>query len=365
MNCRLYRPAPPPNDEPSRVSVLIPARNEGANIGPAIEAALASQGVEFEVVVLDDDSADRTASIVLDFAKRDSRVRLLRGEPLPSGWCGKQFACQQLADHARHPILAFMDADVRLSPDGLARLAAFLDRSRADMVSGVPRQETGTLAERLVIPLIHFLLLGYLPLIGMRRSRWPAFGAACGQLIVTRRESYQLSGGHATIRSSRHDGITLPRAYRRRRLATDLCDATDLAHCRMYSGFRELWFGLAKNAREGLAHPVAILPWTVLLLGGQVLPWLLLLSSAWLDRRAIGLSAAAALISIGIRFHSATRFRQSWLGALLHPIGVSMLLAIQWYSAVRGSLGPPIDWKGRAPADRSDRATTINPTTTA
>src|SRR5207244_4018469 len=131
-------------------------------------------------------------------------------------------------------------------------------RSGADLGSGFPRQETGTLLEKLVLPLIHFLLLGYLPLIGMRWCRHPAFGAGCGQLFVTRRDAYEAVGGHVAVRASLHDGLTLPRAYRRRGLKTDLCDATELADCRMYRSGRELWYGLAKNAREGLAHPKAI-----------------------------------------------------------------------------------------------------------
>jgi glycosyltransferase involved in cell wall biosynthesis len=355
VNCRLYRPAPRAGAGRPSVSVLIPARNEEANIGLAIEAALASRGVDIEVIILDDESEDRTAAFTLDYAKRDPRVRLVRGEPLPAGWCGKQYACHQLAGHARYPILVFTDADVRLEPDALGRLAAFLNHSKADLVSGIPREETRSSAETIVIPLIHFLLLGYLPIFAMRRTRWSAFGAACGQLIAARRESYEAIGGHAAVRASRHDGVTLPRAYRRRGLATDLCDATDLAVCRMYRGFRDLWFGLAKNAAEGLAHPAALFPWTVLLFGGQVLPWVLIVCSAWLEPAAAGLAAMSVSLSLAVRVHAAARFRQAWLGALLHPAGVSVLLAIQWYSAARALFGRPITWKGRAPSERPNQ----------
>jgi hypothetical protein len=166
--------------------------------------------------------------------------------------------------------LAFVDADVRLAPDALARLAAFLRSGGADLISGVPEQETGTFAERLVIPLIHFLLLGFLPLHRMRASRHPAYGSGCGQLFMARRDAYEKMGGHAAIRNSLHDGLTLPRAFRQAGLMTDICDVTRLASCRMYRGFAELWNGLAKNATEGLAAPATIVPATVPLLGGQV-----------------------------------------------------------------------------------------------
>ncbi len=170
-NLRAYRlpPMPAPAVFPA-ISVLIPARDEESAIGPAVLAALASGGVDVEVVVLDDHSEDATATIVSEIAARDPRVQLVVGPELPEGWCGKQHACARLAEWARYPLLAFLDADVRLAPEGLARLAAFLDASRADLVSGVPLQETGTLAERLVIPLIHFILLGFLPLGRMRAA---------------------------------------------------------------------------------------------------------------------------------------------------------------------------------------------------
>jgi len=343
-----YRPAPHPSgDSTPLVSLLIPARNEERSIAAAVEAALASRGVEPEVIVLDDHFEDRTAAIVAEISQCDPRVRLLAAPRLPEGWCGKQHACAVLAGAARHPLLAFVDADVRLAPDGLARLAAFLESSGADLVSGLPHQETSTFLERLILPLIHFILLGFLPLWRMRRSTHPGFAAGCGQLFLTRRGSYTRTGGHAAIRTSLHDGLTLPRAYRRAGLRTDLCDATNLAVCRMYRSGGELWQGLAKNATEGLAHPARILPFTLLLLGGQVMPVVLLASAAWLPETALLLASSAALLLYLPRLIGMSRFRQSALGALLHPLGVVLLLTIQWHGLLRRLLGRPAAWKGR------------------
>src|SRR5262245_45471964 len=133
INVHMYRPAPLPSGPQPSVSILIPARNEAGSIGAALQSALASEQVEFEIVVFDDHSDDGTAAIVSDFSGRDARVRLLQSEPLPDGWCGKQFACHQLAHNARFPLLVFVDADVRLATDAVARLAAFLESSRADL----------------------------------------------------------------------------------------------------------------------------------------------------------------------------------------------------------------------------------------
>jgi hypothetical protein len=354
INLRLYRAPPPapPNTRPA-VSVLIPARNEERSIRAAVEPALASRGVEVEVVVLDDRSEDGTAKVVEELVAYDGRVRLLHGPPVPAGWCGKQHACAALAREARYPLLAFLDADVRLAPDGLARMVAFLEASGADLVSGVPRQETGTLLERLVIPQIHFVLLGFLPLWRMRRRGHPAYAAGCGQLFLARRDAYQRAGGHAAIRTSLHDGLTLPRAFRRAGLKTDLCDATDVASCRMYRGAAELWHGLAKNATEGLGHPQLIVPTTLLLLGGGVLPLGLALAAPWLPPAAAPLALAATVLLYSPRLAAMRRFRQSPLGAALHPLGVAVLVAIQWYALLRAMLGKPAAWKGRLYRDAS------------
>ena len=347
-NLRLYRPAPMPGDDIPAISVLIPARNEEASITAAVEAALASRHVDLEFIVLDDHSEDRTAHLVRSLGEKDSRVRLLAAPDLPPGWCGKQHACHVLAGAAKMPLLAFLDADVRLEPDGLARLAAFQALTDADLVSGVPYQETGTILEKLLIPLIHFVLLGFLPLSRMRRFTSPSYAAGCGQLFLARQKAYEQIGGHAAIRTTLHDGIRLPRAFRAAGKKTDLCDATDLASCRMYRSAAEVWRGLAKNATEGIATPGMIVPATVLLLGGQVLPFVLLAASAWLSPLEIALSALAALLAYAPRVQSALRFRQSALGAALHPLGVLLLVSIQWYALLRRLVGRPATWKGRS-----------------
>src|SRR5262249_48686171 len=149
-----------------------------------------------------------------------------------------------------------------------------------------------------------------------------------------------------------HDGLKLPRAYRLAGLKTDICDATDLAACRMYRTAADVWNGLAKNAGEALAAPRLIGPVTVLPLGGQVLPTVLGTAAflgfpaPW-DPRAVGYGIVAFAASVYARWAPAIRFRQSRLGALLHPAGVLAFLAIQWYAFIRERAGRPSVWKGR------------------
>jgi hypothetical protein len=188
----------------------------------------------------------------------------------------------------------------------------------------------------------------------MRASTLPAYGAGCGQLFFTTREAYAVAGGHAAIRGSLHDGIMLPRAYRRAGLMTDLFDATPLAACRMYRGAGEVWRGLAKNATEGMAAPRAIVPWTVLLLAGQVLPFALLVAVIVSGTRGpaatwtAGACSVAVVASYLVRLAAARRFGQSLLGAALHPVGVAVLLAVQWYALVRHLAGRAPSWRGRS-----------------
>ncbi|MBV8820583.1 MAG: glycosyltransferase [Acidobacteriaceae bacterium] len=351
LNFGLFRRAPGgTNSVRTSISVLIPARNEEKSIEGAVRSVLASEHVELEVVVLDDGSEDGTASVVSRMSRQDPRVRLVQGRPLPEGWCGKQYACFQLGAHARFDVLCFIDSDVRLAPDCLWRMAELLRESGSALVSGFPRQETATFAEWLVLPLIHFILLGFLPLDRMRKSSNPAFSAGCGQLIMTVRDAYVRSGGHASIRTSLHDGISLPRGFRAAGLRTDIFDASDVATCRMFQNAAEVWFGLSRNATEGMAAPSRILAFTVLLFFGQLLPLPLMLFSAAAGKTlAITMIyAAAASAGYAVRFVCALRYRQPVRSAVLHPLGILVLLGIQWFAFIRHLLRRPASWKGRA-----------------
>ena len=355
-NLWLYRLAPKPRIDPFGgrnvrpfVSVLIPARDEEKNIEKAVRKALTSEDVDLEVVVMDDDSSDTTAEIVRRLGREDSRVRLIEAPTLPSGWCGKTHACARLAEEARGDYFLFVEADVVLGPDAAVRMVAQMETTKVDLISSVPRQKTVTVLERTIIPLIHFILLGYLPIVGMRKLHQRVWAAGCGQLFMARRTAYEGSGGHEAFYESRHDGLWLPRVFRMAGYKTDLFDASDLALCRMYDRDRDLVQGFTKNATEGMASPGAIVPWTVLLLGGQVLPFLLV---SIIDPTSDVMAARVAVSAVGIvvvtRLVLTLRFRQSLLGALLHPVGILLIVAIQWYARFQASSGVTVAWKGRA-----------------
>jgi len=240
-----------------------------------------------------------------------------------------------------------MDADVRLAPDAMRRMTSFMETSGAALASGVPRQQFGTFSERLLLPLIHFVLLGYLPMPFMRWTKKVGFSAGCGQLFIASADAYHATGGHALIRATLHDGVKLPRLFRRAGFQTDLFDATDLATCRMYHTNAETWRGLGKNATEGLGSPGAILPMTGLLIGGQAMPFVLLACAPLLSSAGVLCAAVASFLSLVPRLTSVWLFRQPLGSALLHPLGVLALLGIQWLALFRQFAGKPSEWKGR------------------
>ena len=350
LNMTIFR-APPDgvsrNDRP-RVSLLIPARNEAAGIEAAVDAALASRGVELEVVVLDDASEDDTAERVARRAESDPRVRLIHGAGLEAGWNGKQYACWQLAAAAEHDLLIFIDADVRVDREALALTCGYMRRYDLDLASGFPRELTVGAGETLLVPMIHVLLLGYLPLAFSRLISSPALAAGCGQLIAVSRYAYEASGGHAAIRTTMHDGLRLPRMVRRAGFNTDVFDASDMARCHMYAGLKEAWNGFSKNAVEGMATPIALPVWTILLAGGHVAPFVLLLTALIAGATsAVWLSAAAVTCIWSTRGALALRYRQAAIGVLLHPIAVIVMLALQWRALLKAGRGRATVWRGR------------------
>ena len=337
------------NAEPPRISVLIPARNEECNIRAAVESVLASKSVALELIVLDDASVDATADIVSAIAVKDHRLRCAAAPALKPGWAGKAHAAHALSQLASHDVICFIDADVRIADDALARMHGFLRESRSTMVSGFPEEITVTPLEWLLIPLIQFLLLSYLPLVGLRHSNRAAFGAGCGQFLMMTREGYSRTGGYAAVPATMHDGITLAKLFRRTGYHSDVADLTGLASCRMYNSSSDVWNGLMKNATEGIAAPARIVPFTLLLFFGQVLPWLLLAYAiAARSDAGVELCSLASLVSLLPRLISIRRFRQKRVGACLHPVGVMLFLILQWSALLRKARGTQAEWKGRA-----------------
>ncbi|MDG1358814.1 MAG: glycosyltransferase family 2 protein [Phycisphaerales bacterium] len=366
VNLRRFSVAPSPagDDVGWSLSVCIPARNEAANLEDCVRAVLraadADAGSQTTVLVYDDGSDDETPVILARLAAEDPRVRAAETKPLPPGWNGKQHACDSMGRQATSDWLLLIDADVRLAPDALVRTrAASRRRSGSNpepaLLSAFPRERTDGLGEAMVIPLIHFILMSYLPFGRMRNTLDPAASAACGQYMLVRRDAWNEIGGHASIRASMHDGVLLPRMFRRGGHATDVFDATDIVECRMYDGFAATWSGFVKNAYEGLGNVLLLLLLTVLHLGGHVAPWCVAViggldllggDGTAVSTPAIVLAVAAIGLQLVQRSVIAGRFRQDRRVIALHAPSLVLLTAIQWWSLVMHLTGRR-SWRGR------------------
>ena len=359
INLGVYRrPLSPPSaaESGATITVCVPARNEEANLEACVRSILASTKRDIEVLVYDDQSTDETPNILAKLIASDPRVRAAAVTPLPSGWNGKQHACWRMSEQARGTWLCFTDADVRFEPACLTDALAFAQAQKADMVSTFPRQITGSLAERLAVPMIFFILFSYLPMPRMRTTRDPAASAACGQFILVSRPAYDKAGGHEAFKNSMHDGVKMPREVRKAGFHSDLFDGTHLLSVRMYRGLAQTWRGFAKNAFEGLGSVGLLVFITVVHLMAHVLPWLVV---PWAIAGRLApdtltaptdLAAVFALSCVAMavfqRFLLSRRFEQGLTPVLLHPLGVLMMTVIQWHSLYLALTGKRA-WRGR------------------
>jgi hypothetical protein len=343
----LRRPARVAQPQPHRVSVLVPARDEQDRIGDCLTALRAQQPSNWlEIIVLDDESSDATGSTARAAAQGDARVRVLTGAAPPPGWLGKPHACWQLAT-AADPIadvLVFLDADVRLAAHAIGAALDVLDRADLDVVSPYPRQLAGSPIERLVQPLLQWSWLTFLPLRLAERSARPSLAVLNGQFLVIRRAAYERAGGHAAVRAEVLDDVALARAVRGAGGRGGLMDGTDLATCRMYTGWAQVRDGYGKSLWSAFGSPPGALGAVLVLNAGYVLP----AAAALVGSRA-GLIGYLAGVLGRVVSARATGGR-CWPDALAHPLSIVALTGLTVRSVVRRRRGA-LRWKGR-PIDR-------------
>ncbi|MFO7650849.1 MAG: glycosyltransferase family 2 protein [bacterium] len=339
-----------------RVSICLPMRNEEHNAGAVVRSLLAQDYPDFELLVLDDESSDRTPEIVAALAQRDSRLRLIRGAELPNGWMGKSWACHQLAQAATGELLLFTDADTRHGPQCLVRAVAALQSEDADLLSLVPREEVGTLGEALTVPIMLWSITCFLAVRVVERWHSPAFTAANGQYLLFRWTAYEQVGGHAAVRSSAVDDLALVRRVAAAGLEWRLVDGMADLSCRMYRSGREAFRGFSKNLFPAF--------------GGRVVPflfvWLWLVVVYWqpvvvLALAAVGVptsdyslltAVTASALGAALWAVTATRWRYPLYLALLGPVAIAVGAVI----AVRSmflTLTGRAQWKGRTLPGRS------------
>ncbi len=360
-----------PGKRAPRVSVLIPARNEEADIERCLGSVLALDYEDFEVIVVDDESTDDTARIVMGLAAKDPRLCLVRGRPRPEGWIGKSWAAWQAAAEADGEWLLFTDADVWHEPTSLRRAVAEALRIGSDALSILPRIEVTSFWDRVMMP-----LFGVLVAIRWRidRANDPDRPEALlvGGYILVRADLYRELGGHAAVRDEILEDTALARIWKSAGARLTAVVTSKMVQTRMYDSFHDLWQGLGRHAYPCLGFSPARLLWAILAAVYFVwlpyacalaAPVLILLSpnpAAWFG---VWIPAALCVATQWTVFRPVTRiFSIGHLYAFSAPVSTFLYSLIALRSAWWHHFGGGIHWKGRSCRKPGPRLPAVNPT---
>ncbi|HEV8320886.1 MAG TPA: glycosyltransferase family A protein [Myxococcota bacterium] len=283
-------------EEPARVSVVVAAKDEEANIEACLRSVLAQDHPRFELLVVNDRSTDATGTILQRLSEEfGGRMRVLTVERLPEGWGGQNHALRQGVSATSGEWLCFTDADCRWdSPRTLAVACAETLAHRADLFSLLPRMEAPTIWEKLYVPVCCLVFLMRLRLGDVNRADRPA-AYANGAFMMARRAAYEALGGHERVRGEVNDDVALARHAKAAGYRVRVAGNSGLVRTRMYGSPRQAWNGWTRNFLGTLQSGRALAAALAATLALFVLPW-------------AGFAACAAL---------ALRAGPSWNGAAL------------------------------------------------
>ena len=342
---RVPKPAP-------FISVLIPARDEEANIGRCLESLQQQDYPNFEVLVLDDNSVDNTAGIVNRMAAKDNRIRLIHGEPLPDDWAGKPFACHQLARHAGGDWLLFVDADTVHARHMLRSVMDLALKLKVSLLSGFPRQLAESLPQKIAVPLIYFIIMGWAPLWWIHRPRSNMPSVAIGQFLLFSREEYWRIGGHKVVQSRILEDIWMGIEVTRhggRHVAVDL---SPVVSCNMYPTVGSMWSGLVRCVYSVTAiSPVLLLVLVPLACLFYIGPFYWLWNGFFMNDATLvwrGIVVFQIILIIFMRWLVDNRFKEPPVSAPLHLLGIGYIFSVVVYSFARWMFGAGVSWKERS-----------------
>lgn len=321
------------------VSVLIPARNEAANIGNLLGDLSQLPTTNLEILVFDDLSDDDTAAMVEEAASGDPRIRLLRSPGLPGGWTGKNFGCHTLAAAARGDYFLFLDADVRVSGDLVGNAVAAARQYQTGLISLFPQQVMVTKGEKWSVPVMNYILVTLLPLILVRLSRRPSLAAANGQMMFFDAAIYRALQPHSSVRQIRVEDITIARMLKKKGVRVACLLGDERIRCRMYHGYKEAIRGFSRSVTAffGDSSLVALLFWLLTTFG--FLPILLTMG--------IPMMILWFLLSLATRLAVARVSRQNGLLHLaafpMHQLSMGLFIFKAFYNKMKREF----EWKGR------------------
>lgn len=358
----IVKPTPPPSDV-SLISVCVPARNEERNIRACVDAILAQDFPNFEVIVLDDRSTDGTSDILRQLSTQSDRLNVIHGSNLPEGWAGKPHALFQAAASARGEWLCFVDADTFLSPAALSSCHAKAVETKADMFTIMTFQILGSFWEKVIMPIVmSSLSVGFSP----RRVNDPNAkdAIANGQFIMIKRAVYDAIGGHASVKDQIVEDKAIAEHVKWNGYRLIVANGYAVARTRMYTTLAEMWEGWTKNIYLGLSDRPSLM-WLgvfgafILLIAALVLPlWPLagilwfLNGGSWPAMTVILQSLLLWAVVIYARARVASGMGISPWYALTLPVGAAVFAAMMVASTWKVLSGKGVRWKGRTYAPK-------------
>lgn len=346
------RKYPPVKDsELPFISVLVPARNEEHNIKNILTSLLTQNYPNYEVIVLDDHSGDRTGEIISEIKEVYPQLIVLKGKELPGGWTGKCFACAQLFEASKGDYVLFTDADTTHKRDSLRKSIDIALNKRADMLTLFPEMIMKSFAEKIIMPMLWFTIMMLLPFYFVDKKGFTKFSVGMGPFMMFKRSAYEKIGGHYSVKNALVEDVWLARRIKEKNLQLAVEDGYDVLSVRMYRSFGEIWQGFSKNIFAGFGFSSLTL-FTINLMYFLLffVPFILFINELSLY---MGLNYALILILIQVlilyaaRTFISVRFKLGVISTILHPMGAIAvpIIAINSWRWIK--LGKGAKWKGR------------------
>jgi len=333
-----------------KVSILVPARNEDVTIEACVLSLLEQDYPDYEVVVLNDQSTDNTPAILQMLANNNQRLTVLTGSPAPIGIAGKNWACTQLAERATGELLLFTDADTVHQPTMLPGIVNAMLGENADMLTGFPRQVVKSWGERLLVPFFTWASLNFISLVLAYRVRSSVLSIAVGQLMLFKREAYQVTGGHAALGTNFLDDIVLARHIKATGLRWRVLSIADLVSCRMYRSSQRAYEGLTKSLFGAFGY--RLLPYLFVILWLLIMTWVpIVVFALWIAGMAPLADPQMLLACLGLGLLTwliaYSEIRVPIYLALLYPFTILVNAWVMLRSLVF-TLAGKLRWKDRA-----------------
>jgi glycosyltransferase involved in cell wall biosynthesis len=324
---------------PDLVSILIPVRNEEKNILRLLQSIHEQDYQNYEVIILDDDSTDRTFDICTKFAQKHASFRVIKGNTLPHDWLGKNFACYQLAAQAKGSYLLFIDADEQMNMGLINSAVHRMHANKLSLLSLFANQQMETLGELLVVPLMHYILLNLLPLRLIYLVKNYSVAAASGQFMLFNADDYRENQWHEQVKHKVVEDVEIMRLVKAARYNGEALLANGMVSCRMYSGYREAIDGFSKNFLAAFNYNIIwFLIYIVLIIGGPMIVLMTLNFSLTLFMLGlIVLTRVMVSLSAG---------QNAWYNIVLHPAQMLSLTLVA-FLAIQRHLTKTMTWKGR------------------